>query len=105
MVYSGCDMVQDRPITELIRLEIDGPCCEVILDRADKYNALNVQMISELIEVFEWTANNSVAVKGSLTENGAENLRILVLRGEGKHFCAGADKHDARCWCSISRGE
>ena len=91
MVYSGCDMMQDRPKTELIRLEIDGPCCEVILDRADKYNALNVQMISELIEVFEWTANNSVAVKGSLTENGAENLRILVLRGEGKHFCAGAD--------------
>ncbi len=91
MVYSGCDMMQDRPKTELIRLEIDGPCCQVILDRADKYNALNVQMISELIEVFEWTANNSVAVKGTLAENGDENLRILVLRGEGKHFCAGAD--------------
>jgi len=91
MAYSGCEMMQDRPETEFIRLEIDGPCCEVILDRADKYNALNVQMISELIEVFEWTANNSVAARGSLAEDGVENLRILVLRGEGKHFCAGAD--------------
>jgi methylglutaconyl-CoA hydratase len=83
--------MQDRPETELIRLEIDGPCCEIILNRADKYNALNVQMINELIAVFEWTANNSVAVKGSLAENGAENLRILILKGDGKHFCAGAD--------------
>jgi len=91
MAYSGCEKMQDRPETEFIRLKIDGPCCEVILDRADKYNALNVQMINELIEVFEWTANNSVAVKGSLAEDGVENLRILVLRGEGKHFCAGAD--------------
>jgi methylglutaconyl-CoA hydratase len=91
MAYSGCEMMQDRPETELIRLEIDGPCCEIILNRADKYNALNVQMINELIAVFEWTANNSVAVKGSLAENGAENLRILILKGDGKHFCAGAD--------------
>jgi methylglutaconyl-CoA hydratase len=91
MAYSGCEMMQDRPETELIRLEIDGPCCEIILNRAEKYNALNVQMINELIAVFEWTANNSVAVKGSLAENGAENLRILILKGDGKHFCAGAD--------------
>ena len=91
MAYSGCEVMQDRPETELIRLEIDGPCCEIILNRADKYNALNVQMINELIAVFEWTANNSVAVKGSLAENGAENLRILILKGDGKHFCAGAD--------------
>jgi methylglutaconyl-CoA hydratase len=91
MAYSGCEVMQDRPETELIRLEIDGPCCEIILNRAEKYNALNVQMINELIAVFEWTANNSVAVKGSLAENGAENLRILILKGDGKHFCAGAD--------------
>ena len=83
--------MQGRPETELIRLEIDGPCCEIILDRAEKYNALNVQMINELIAVFEWTANNSVAVKGSLAEDGVENLRILIVKGDGKHFCAGAD--------------
>ena len=91
MAYSGCEVMQDRPETELIRLEIDGPCCEIILNRAEKYNALNVQMINELIAVFEWTANNSVAVKGSLAEDGVENLRILILKGDGKHFCAGAD--------------
>lgn len=91
MAYSGCEVMQGRPETELIRLEIDGPCCEIILDRAEKYNALNVQMINELIAVFEWTANNSVAVKGSLAEDGVENLRILILKGDGKHFCAGAD--------------
>ena len=49
-------------------------------------------MITELIEVFAWTAENSVGKTGSLTNSeGEENLRVLVLSGEGKHFCAGAD--------------
>ena len=84
--------MNNRPETELISLEIDGCVARVSLARPDKYNALNVQMISELIEVFSWTAENSVGVTGKLkSEDGNENLRVLVLSGEGKHFCAGAD--------------
>ena len=81
-----------RPETSLIHLEIDGCIARVKLARPEKYNALNVQMISELIEVFSWTAKHSVGVTGKLaTDDGTPCLRVLVLSGEGKHFCAGAD--------------
>ena len=81
-----------QPETSLIQLEIDGCIARVTLTRPDKYNALNVQMISELIEVFTWTAKNSVGVTGKLeSEDGKPYFRVLVLSGEGKHFCAGAD--------------
>tara|TARA_B100000767_G_C19638863_1_gene481634 strand:- start:181 stop:912 length:732 start_codon:yes stop_codon:yes gene_type:complete len=49
-------------------------------------------MITELIEVFSWTAENSVGVKGHLSStDGTPYLRVLTLAGMGKHFCAGAD--------------
>ena len=67
----------------MIRIEIEGSRIDVVLARSDKYNALNVQMISELIEIFEWSASKAAARGGY--------LRTLVLRGDGKHFCAGAD--------------
>ena len=82
----------NQPATSLIQLEIDGCVASVSLARPDKYNALNVQMITELIEVFSWTAENSVGVQGHLTsDDGTPYLRVLKLAGMGKHFCAGAD--------------
>ena len=82
----------NQPATSLIQLEIDGCVASVSLARPDKYNALNVQMITELIEVFSWTAENSVGVQGQLTsDDGIPYLRVLKLAGMGKHFCAGAD--------------
>ena len=84
--------MKGKPNTSLIQLEIDGSVARVKLARPDKYNALNVQMISELIEVFSWTAENSVSSKGSISaKDGTPYLRVLILSGEGKHFCAGAD--------------
>ena len=84
--------MNNQPVTSLIQLNIDGCIASVSLARPDKYNALNVQMITELIEVFSWTAENSVGVQGHLTsEDGTPYLRVLKLAGMGKHFCAGAD--------------
>jgi len=84
--------MNNQPATSLIQLNIDGCIASVSLARPDKYNALNVQMITELIEVFSWTAENSVGVQGHLTsEDGTPYLRVLKLAGMGKHFCAGAD--------------
>ena len=48
------------------------------LNRPDKHNAFNAQVIEQLIESI-----NSLA---QLPE-----VRCLVLRGNGKHFSAGAD--------------
>ena len=80
------------PVTELCRLELDGAVANLTLDRTDVFNALNAQIISEIAEVLEWTAARSVGSTGELTSSdGSPNLRALVIRSEGKHFCAGAD--------------
>ena len=84
--------MNSMPQTSLVKVEIDGCIARVTLARPEKYNALNVQMITELIDVFSWTAENSVGVTGKLvSDDGIPYLRVLVLSGEGKHFCAGAD--------------
>ena len=80
------------PGTELCRLELDGAVANLTLDRTDVFNALNAQIISEIAEVLEWTAARSVGNTGELiSSDGSPNLRALVIRSEGKHFCAGAD--------------
>lgn len=48
------------------------------LNRPDRHNAFNARMIHELIEALTL-----------LDED--DSLRFLLLRGRGKHFCAGAD--------------
>ena len=84
--------MNNQPATSLIQLEIDGCIARVSLARSEKYNALNVQMITELIEVFQWTSENSVGTTGKLeSEDGTPYFRVLTLTGQGKHFCAGAD--------------
>lgn len=50
----------------------------VWLNRPKIHNAFNEVMISEVIDVFE-------------TINEMDDIRIAVLRGRGKSFCAGAD--------------
>lgn len=50
----------------------------VWLNRPEVHNAFNEEMISELIDCFE-----------SINHN--DGIRIVLLRGKGKSFCAGAD--------------
>ena len=80
------------PATHLCRLELDGAVANLTLDRTDVFNALNEQIISEMADVLEWTAERSVGRTGELlSPDGSQNIRALVIRSEGKHFCAGAD--------------
>ena len=84
--------MQNPPQTELVELQIEGSTCYVTLNRQDKFNALNVQMISELCEIFEWTSKRSAGRNNILHDSdGQEYLRTLIISGHGKHFCAGAD--------------
>ena len=83
---------EQQPDTELCRLEVDGSVANLTLDRTDAFNALNQQLISDISEVLEWTSGRSVGRTGELSSaDGTPNLRALVIRAEGKHFCAGAD--------------
>ena len=46
-------IMKSLPATELVSVTIEGPICYIELNREDKYNAMNVQMITELCEIFE----------------------------------------------------
>ncbi len=95
MAYSGCDNLENWekiPDTKLCKLNIIGPIAYLKICRNDVYNALNIQLISELIEILSWTKMYSVGVKEKISDSdGIEYLRVLVFTSEGKHFCAGAD--------------
>jgi enoyl-CoA hydratase/carnithine racemase len=60
-----------------ISVEVEGAVATLWLDRPDKRNAVTLAMWQELPEVL-----------GALT---AGDLRVLLVRGRGGHFCAGAD--------------
>ena len=86
------EKMDNPPKTELVAINIEGPICRITLNRESKYNAMNVQMITELCDLFDWTAQRSVGTTGTLVDaDGNQYLRIIVFSGAGKHFCAGAD--------------
>ncbi len=51
---------------------------QITLNRPDKRNALSEEMVNELRRIIEHFSND-------------EKVRILVLRANGSHFCAGGD--------------
>src|ERR687896_2128030 len=55
-----------------------GPLATVRMSRPDSHNALNADLIEELTRCFE-----------EMSED--ERVRVVVLAGEGRSFCAGAD--------------
>jgi len=63
---------------QTIEFEQKGDLGIVWLNRPEIHNAFNEVMISELIDCFE--AINEMA-----------EIRVAILRGRGKSFCAGAD--------------
>ena len=61
-----------------VRLEKNGEVLHVIMNRPDRLNALNTELVSELREVFQ-----------SLYFD--RTVRVVIFRGEGRAFCAGLD--------------
>lgn len=63
---------------ETIRFETTGRIAVITLNRPDNMNTFNTVMLQELISVFETVALD-------------EDIRAVVLTGEGRAFSAGAD--------------
>jgi enoyl-CoA hydratase len=63
---------------ETVRYEVDGPVCTITLDRPESANAQNTQLIDELDAAFDRAGDD-------------DDVRVVVLAGEGKHFSAGHD--------------
>ena len=66
---------------QTIKTNIANSCLRITLNRPDKRNALSRQMVAELQDVVEQAGSD-------------EAVRVIVLRGAGGHFCAGADLAD-----------
>lgn len=64
-----------------MRVEQQGPVATVLLDRPDKRNAMSYAMWAEL----------ELACRRL---GGDGDVRVVLLRGAGGHFCAGADIGD-----------
>lgn len=60
------------------RYETDGPIAIITIDRPDKANAVNQQTLDEIDACFTTAAED-------------RDVRVIVLRAEGKHFSAGHD--------------
>lgn len=68
-----------------VRVELTRATLQITFNRPEARNAMSLQMVGELRQVLaaaEATAGQSDAV------------RVVVLRGAGGHFCAGADLKD-----------
>jgi enoyl-CoA hydratase len=63
---------------EAIRYEVDRPVCTITLARPEVANAQNTQLLDELDTAFDRADEN-------------DDVRVVVLAGEGKHFSAGHD--------------
>ena len=77
-------------MSQTINTIIEDKVATVVLTRPEQRNALNPEMIESLLEVL-----------GQMEEN--PQIQWLVLRGEGRSFCAGADIKWFAGACSRSR--
>src|SRR5512147_1044854 len=64
--------------TPSVVVRSEGGVARVILCRPERRNAFDAQMVEELTATF-----------AKLTRDAS--LRVIVIEGEGKAFCAGAD--------------
>ena len=78
---------------ETLRLTREGAVLTVSMNRPEVRNAFNDKLIAEGIELFE-----------SLAED-ADGVRAVILRGEGKVFCAGADLNWMSTMVNYTRDE
>src|SRR5215831_12639300 len=76
---------------ETLELRRDGGLLWLILDRPQALNALSQQLVSELHEVLD-----------SLHDD--QSVRVVILRGAGRAFCAGLDLKETSAGSSAASG-
>ncbi len=70
--------VTDKPTLGQVLLAVDGHIATVTLNRPDQRNPLSATMLSDLAAAFRWCQQEP-------------EVRVVVLTGAGRVFCAGAD--------------
>ena len=64
---------------EHIRTEVANHVLTITLNRPEQLNAFTAQMRDELIEAFD-------------ASDADDDIRAVIVTGEGRGFCAGADR-------------
>ena len=63
---------------ETIKYEVKDKILTITLNRPDRLNAFTGQMMNDLISAFDSASND-------------DEVRVVIVTGEGRGFCAGAD--------------
>ena len=71
----------ELPETPNLALELEGPVLHLTLNRPKVRNAMSFAMVEEIIAVFDAISETT-------------EIRTVVIRGAGGHFCAGGDIKD-----------
>jgi isohexenylglutaconyl-CoA hydratase len=75
--------MSDMPKCEFLALELTGGRLNMSFNRPESRNAINNQMGEEIAAVVDWLQDN-------------DDVRVVVVRGVGGHFCAGGDIKERR---------
>jgi 2-(1,2-epoxy-1,2-dihydrophenyl)acetyl-CoA isomerase len=65
-------------MTETVRYEVAGPVATITLNRPDRLNAMTAELLEGVLDRLEQAAAD-------------EAVRVVVLTGAGRGFCAGGD--------------
>ena len=63
---------------ETIKYEVNNKILTITLNRPDRLNAFTGQMMNDLIAAFDSASKD-------------DEIRVVIITGEGRGFCAGAD--------------
>jgi len=75
-----------------ITLKEEDGVATITLNRTTSFNAFNLEMAKELVDVIEKCAKNV-------------RIKVLIITGAGKAFCSGGDLKAAKEWPSDNRGD
>lgn len=78
--------------TKYVNYNVNSRIGYITLNRPDKRNALNTQLVSDLKEVFDFAENDN-------------NAKVIVLKATGDAFCAGADLSNLKAMQTLSYNE
>ena len=74
-------IMKDTREFQTIRAEVEDAMGRLTLNRPERLNAVGATMLQELAEAARWFDSH-------------RELRVVILSGEGRAFCAGADLKD-----------
>ncbi len=73
----------DAPPYRHLQIVHDGPVLRATINRPERFNSLNERLVEELADLFEKLRRR-------------DDVRVVVLAGNGRHFCAGLDLEERR---------